>query len=236
MPLPSDIGKHPERYHCVKGDHVLPLTATLKYNMKTKGGVAVFVGRMGDTDVVVKWHRGRRSSREEEEFYLWLRGKTSCPEVYPGWTLQGDHVLVMEKLQPLNDKADPVKIGLDLLKQLKVIHKRCVHNGIKPDNITYRETTDEYLLIDHGSIADTRLEDGYLRKSWPSGWSSQPRKVPNQVTYPVNDLYELCTTLKSLSRTRKERRLFKKALKKVISGYDRHRLRKWLHRHAHQDS
>jgi hypothetical protein len=230
--LPNELGKDPGKYVCKKGNETIQLTKTIKFKKRDKKGVAVFFGKMGDREVVVKWHRGRKSSEDEENFYLWLKGRVPCAEVFPGWYLEGERVLVMEKLQPIGKDSDPIKIGLDILKQLKVIHKRCVHNGIKPDNIVYKRDIDKYLLIDYGSIADTKLDSGYERKSWPVGWSSQPRKVSSQVTYPENDLIELAITLKSLARNKLEKKLFEKMLKKTVSGYDRHRLRKWLRKRA----
>jgi hypothetical protein len=228
--LSPDIGTNPQSYYCVNGNKRIQLTNTLKFKLSTKRGVAVFEGKMDDQDVVVKWHQGRKTALDELHFYQWLQGKTTTAKVYSGWKLEGEDVLVMEKLISLNDKQhiDPKRIGVDILGQLKAIHKRCVHNGIKPDNIMYRPSDDKYLLIDFGSIADNPLGDGFERKSWCVGWSSQPRKVSNQSTYPDNDLYELCVVLRQLARDKKERELFNKMLRKVVRGYGRHRIRKWL--------
>lgn len=227
--LPLDLEDNPGKYHCKKGSISFPLTKTLKFKIGSKRGVGVFEGVMGKEPVIVKWHQGRKNATDELEFYQWLGKKVPAAQVYPGWTLEGEEVLVMEKLVPLGEiKPDPVKLGVDVLKQLKRVHQRCVHNGIKPDNIMYRSRDDTYLLIDYGSIADQKLNLGFERKSWPVGWSSQPRKISDQATYFDNDLIELSLTLKSLSRNKKEKKLFDKMLHKIVKGYNRHRIRKWL--------
>ncbi len=252
--LPSDLKENPQNYRCIhkadKSGSTLPkirLVKTIKFNMKEGRGVAVFIGMMGKEGkkVVVKWHVGRkdhdgRSSdiREEENFYFWLHS-VGCEtaEVYLGYHLvlssgKSVRVLAMEYLKPLeNGREDPFRVGLDILDQLGYIHKKCAHSGIKPDNILRIPDDDrkyKYLLIDFGSVSSTKYKDGYLRRSWPVGWSVQDRKESDQITYPYHDYVELGITLRHLSRDNEERKIFKAFTDMAAEGASRKALVKYL--------
>lgn len=222
--LDQDIGKNPTNYRCIHSVYPeIILEKVLKFKLKSKSGVAVFLGTCNGEKRIIKWHQGRkypkkrRTALEEQEFYLWLH-KQGCTtaKVYPGYKLAGENVLVMESLHPLREGSeDPVRMGLDVLHQLQYIHERCVHSGIKPDNILRVDGNPNYryLLIDFGSISSHRMKDGYLRKSYPVDWAVQDRHIPNQITYPEHDYMELARTLKALARNSKEKKIFKKFTK-----------------------
>lgn len=80
------------------------------------------------------------------------------------YSILNKNVLIMEKLFPLPKSVDWRKVGIDILRQLKVIHTVGVHCDIKPGNIMMRkeeisrfflqpeDPTYDFTLIDFGGM------------------------------------------------------------------------------------
>lgn len=170
------------------------LHSIIKLNLKK---VIVLAGSWNGKEVIVKWSR---HNKKETKIYKHLAEK-GCPtiKIYTGFKMYIEDcsdgpersVLVMDKLSLLDKgREDPFELGLDILYQLKFIHKFCVHSGIKPDNILkntngrstsfesgykffshpgYSEVSDSimskgrecrYILMDFGSVSDEKGKRG----------------------------------------------------------------------------
>lgn len=110
-------------------------------------------------------------------------------------------VLCMEYLKPLSINENKYKVGIHILKLLKVLHKFGVHNGLKIDNIM--KSDKRIYLIDYGDITATKLKHGYHRKCYVKNYASQQsRSSSHVVTTPKNDFIELGYVMNALDLRR----------------------------------
>ncbi len=154
------------------------------------------------TDVVIKLYKSsKRDTEYEIELYKKLK-KTGCdmPWFLDGYKILNVPVLVMEKLDSVSCDDDEFRLAIDILKQLRYLHKFAIHNDIKPGNIMKRG--EKFLLIDHGGDAIERLKYGYRRRVWSPKFTCQKKSEPDQVTTPVHDFIELGYTMKYLQNER----------------------------------
>jgi hypothetical protein len=160
--------------------------------------------RIGFTSssLVVKWFRNQDMDVTfEMGLYTRLR-LLGCPLPYfsCSYRFWKDKVLLMEKLESLDEEDDPYQIGICVLEQLSYLHTFAVHSDIKPNNIMRKGK--KYYLIDFGGVALKRLDYGYKRWNWSEKWTSQKMHVKNQITTAKNDLIELGYSLNYLAQRR----------------------------------
>lgn len=165
--------------------------------------VFVMLGRLDDNlPVVVKWYQSsRHDTLYEIKMYKRLRNlKCPTPWFSSTYSFWDSPVLVMEKLQPLNEDDDPGKVAAAVLRQLVYLHRFGVHNDLKPGNIMKRVTSDgvTYFIIDHGGVATQRYRHGYRRWIWSPKWTCQRPHASNQVTTGKHDFLELGFTWKTM--------------------------------------
>ena len=165
--------------------------------------VFVMQGRLDDNiPVIVKWYQsGHRDTQYEIDVYKKLRN-LRCPTPWfsSSYSFWDSPVLVMEKLEPLDEDDNPGKVAAEMLRQMKYLHKFGCHNDIKPGNIMKRVTSDgtQYFMIDHGGVALQKLRHGYRRWIWSPKWTCQRPHATNQVTTAKHDFIELGYTWKTM--------------------------------------
>lgn len=149
--------------------------------------------------VVIKCYKDKYTNTQDEiemynifddiiEDFLWYRSDFEYKET---------PILMMEKLESINLYDDECEIAIDVLELLRYMHKHCVHNGIKPDNILKRDD-GKYFLIDYGSVANIKKDYGYIRRSWSKLWACQ-YEMKGQITTPKHDFIELGFTMQFLN-------------------------------------
>lgn len=166
--------------------------------------VILFEGKrkgIGD-DLVIKWYQSdSKNTSYEIDIYEKLRNLGArVPVFFTGFYFWETPVLVMEKLESVGKNDDPWEMGIQVLNQLKIVHRICIHNDIKPGNIMKRGST--YFLIDYGGVTTERLEWGFKRKVWSPKWTCQPIHGHNQITSPIHDFIELGFTMQSIEDER----------------------------------
>jgi hypothetical protein len=168
---------------------------------------------------VCKYYKSvKRTINYEMNCYKKLRDTgADVPWMTSSYMLLGEPVLIVERLNILDETDKPEQVGIDVLKQLRYLHTFGVHSDLKPGNIMCRrrdyecyvdnpETCLKYLIIDHGGTAIDKLEHGYRRFTWNPKFTSQEKGARNQVTTPVNDFLELGYTMNFLSQINKMRK------------------------------
>lgn len=157
--------------------------------------------RVGD-DLVIKWYQSeKKDTNYEVSIYEKLQSMNAkLPFFISGYYFWETPVLVLEKLDPVDTKADEIEMGIQILDQLKTVHKLCIHNDIKPGNIMRKGNI--YYLIDYGGVTTERLGWGFRRRVWSPKWTCQKIHEPNQVTGPKHDFIELGYTMQYLSDSR----------------------------------
>lgn len=154
--------------------------------------------------VIVKYYTSeKRDTCFEIGVYEELKKSgMKLPSFDTSYHFWGYRVLSMEKLDKLNAKDDEFELALQILDQLKHLHKFGVHSDIKPLNImkkrNYKTKKTIYYLIDFGGISYERLDHGYRRWIWSPNWTSQKSHQKNQVTTMKYDFIELGYTMKHL--------------------------------------
>lgn len=150
--------------------------------------------------VIIKWKVDNIQTQIDNYKKMRHINANSIPWFSSSWKLWNEPVLVLEHLENITPEDNEFKIGIDILQQLKVIHKFGVHCDIKPVHILKRVSRDNirYFLISLQNLATVRHKHGYLRKVWTSKFTSQKSRENDQVTTPYNDLMELGFTLNSL--------------------------------------
>ena len=166
--------------------------------------------------VVLKWYKAdNRDTTYEISIYRELRKRNAViPWISSGFILHTSRVLIMEPLLPLTAEDDEFEMAIEVLGQLKVVHRIGVHNDLKPGNIMKRNPkaklpSDEitiqpvgkeakYLVIDYGGVATQRLSYGYRRWVRSPRWTSEPMGVKDQITTARADFIELGYTMKTM--------------------------------------
>ena len=150
--------------------------------------------------VIVKWKVENIQKQIDNYKRMRCINTNSIPWFSSSWKIWNEPVLVLEQLENITPEDNEFKIGIDILQQLKVIHKFGVHCDIKPVHILKRVSRDNirYFLISLQNLATVRHKHGYLRQVWTRKFTSQRPHAMDQVTTPYNDLMELGFTLNSL--------------------------------------
>nr|WIL05014.1 putative protein kinase [Cedratvirus duvanny] len=167
-----------------------------------KKGPFVRIGFIRENPIVVKWFRNQDMSVTYEMALYEKLKLLGCPLPYfsCSYRFWKDKVLLMEKLEPVDEEDDPFQTGVCVLEQLSYLHTFSVHSDIKPNNIMKKGR--KYYLIDFGGVALKKLGYGYKRWNWSEKWTSQKMHVKNQITSYKNDLVELGYTLNYLEKKR----------------------------------
>lgn len=177
----------------------------IKSIIKSGDHVRVMEGELEGYPVVVKWYNSKkRDVTYEIGIYQRLRDMR-CPLLpwfSTNYRFMEHPILVMEKLSPLDHTDNEHQLGIQVLEQLRYIHRFGVHCDIKPHNIMKRTSENLYFLIDHGGVTTERLSYGYRRWLWSPAWTSQRSHAVNQITTYKNDLIELGYTMKAIQNLR----------------------------------
>lgn len=192
------------------GDEKRPSSVQLVKTLKNGKRVRVIEGRLCfpgnnkrcNMPVVVKWYQSdKRDITHEMGMYTRLK-ELGCdiPWFSQRFCFWQEPVLVIEKLEALSLDDDENELGVDVIRQLKFIHRFGVHCDLKPGNIMKKTQAGrkKFYVIDYGGVATTPLRDGYARWLWTPRWTSQKKHEKNQVTYPKNDLIELGYTMRDM--------------------------------------
>lgn len=168
----------------------------------------VLEGKYGDMPVVIKhYSSGSRNVTFESRIYQKMKD-AGAPVIWfdTHWRLWGEPVLVLEKCYPLSTRDDPMEVGVEVIKQLQILHSlSTLHCDVKPGNILVRvgkNNTREFRLCDFGGAATERKSWGWLRSTWTSKYCSQPPHVRGQIAGPKNDLIETLFTIHALEMER----------------------------------
>jgi len=216
---------------CYSNDkQFIKLTKFIKSSDDVKLCSGVLVNVNVNANVVVKYTNNNNIDNEIE-YYVTLR-ELGCPlpwfsENFMYWR---DRVLVIEKLDKITQYDDEYAIGIDVLKQLKFIHKFGCHSDIKPSNIMKKKEGKKtrYYLIDFGGMAVKKYENGYKRWTWTKNWSIQEPHAKNQVITYKEDLLELARTLRAIQNKRKTKKCEKGIDSTYIDNNYRGRLRRFV--------
>jgi hypothetical protein len=158
---------------------------------------------------IMKWYKSNKrdtcfeigiydklSSMEESKYLPWYSSS------YFFWN---NRVLIIEKLKPLSRHDDEYLLGIQIIEQLRPLHKFGIHCDIKPQNVMKKKSKTDviYYLIDYGGVATEKLEHGYRRWLWSPHWTSQLKHEQNQVTTAKADFVELAFTMKAIQNMKK---------------------------------
>jgi hypothetical protein len=148
-----------------------------------------------------------RDTSYENDIYRRLGKPEPCFST--AYFLWGCPVLVMAPLKSLDSSDNEYEMAIQVIQQLRRLHRFGVHCDLKPGNIMKRilpDGTKKYLVIDYGGVSIERKEHGYRRWVWSPKWSSQPRRVENGgkdvIATSKNDLIELGHTMKTIQNER----------------------------------
>ena len=168
--------------------------------------------------LIIKWYQSsKRDCSYEAGVYSKLKA-LGCPLAgfdtnFKYWEKP---ILVLEKLQPLNQFDNEYRVGCDVINQLKYLNTFAVHADIKYQNLMKRVTSVpvktpertvyenkiEYLLIDFGGVAMERLGEGWRRWVWSPKYTSSKAHVKDQVCTAKNDFIELGYAMKIIQNWR----------------------------------
>ncbi len=163
----EDVLQHPKWFvaHNESFDSFIQIVRTLKIRdasnkRKKNRGLFVAEGLMfpGKVPCILKWYRGSAFTIEDE---MGIYDKLSSLNIDPPlvvkhsnqYTLWGEPILVMSKMQTIQNHDHEFQIGIDILQALKVIHQYLFHSDMKLANIAkyiYADGTSRYYLIDFG--------------------------------------------------------------------------------------
>jgi serine/threonine protein kinase len=200
-------------YHSTKKQRI-----TLKSLITNSDNVCLAKGVLRETDklnsvshsVVVKIYQGNRyDTRYEVSIYKKIREELNIPNIWfsSSFYFWNVNVLVMERLYAVNGEDDEYEVLRQTIPQLTELHRIGVHNDLKIQNIMKRGVKNgnlrkiEYLIIDFGGFTMERLKNGYRRMVWTPKVASQ-QKESGQITYPRNDLIELCHAMRQIQLDR----------------------------------
>uniref|UniRef100_A0A6C0BMX2 Protein kinase domain-containing protein n=1 Tax=viral metagenome TaxID=1070528 RepID=A0A6C0BMX2_9ZZZZ len=188
----------------------------LRKFIKNSKGVRVILGMLNGREVVVKSiNSTRHTIRDETSVYQSLK-EDGCqvPWFRGDFYFWGQPVLVLEKLEPLDEYDDEFKLGREIIRQLEYVHEFGCHSDIKPQNIMKRVTKKgqkricQYFLIDYGGVASERLDHGYKRWIWTHKWTSQKPHAQGaeRVITCTNDFVELAYVMRAIQIWRSRHR------------------------------
>lgn len=183
-------------YHRWKGGRSFSVEKILSQGKR----VRIFLCReeLQGKRVVAKWFRCQERTVEEESSNYERLKSLGCPLPFfsTRYRLWNEPLLLLEKLEPLGEKEDYLRLGREILQQLEHLHTFGVHNDIKVNNIMKRG--ENYLLIDYGGVATKPFLYGYLRWTWSEKWTCQKFHGKKQVTTAKHDFIELGYTMNAL--------------------------------------
>lgn len=189
-------------YHDNKDKSIITFNKVLKTGKHAK----VAEGLYRDRPVIIKWYQSnKRDITYELNIYKKLKDIGCDVPWFSGhYNFWGHKVMILEKLSPLCQYDDELKLGVQIIQQLHYLHKFAIHCDIKPQNIMKRQTGNKcnYLLIDFGGVAIEHLSYGYRRWLWSPKWTSQKAHQPDQVVTQKNDFIELGYTMKAIQNWR----------------------------------
>ena len=177
--------------------------------MKVGKHAVVCEGKFKETPVIIKWYQSvKRNITFETNIYQQLHDRGCItPDFSSKYQFWGTPVLILEKLLQLDSTDNEYQLGIQIIKQLRYLHKLGVHCDIKPQNIMKKVVNNKvkYLLIDFGGVATEPLSYGYRRWLWSPKWTSQPPHRKNQIVSFKHDFIELGYTLKAVQNWRKNK-------------------------------
>lgn len=159
--------------------------------------------------VVCKYYKSSKKDIEFElECYRKLRiSGLSVPWFSSSYRVLDQPILVLGKLYPIDIEMgdDPYQMGIEVIDQLRYVHKIGVHNDLKPGNIMVNRddtfplgkaggnngSAYKYVIIDYGGTATQPLEYGFKRYTRTPKFTCQQKGEPNQITTGLHDLIEL---------------------------------------------
>lgn len=213
---PSNIGK----LFCynTKDKPYIILTKIIKPKYDKKGKetkrkdkqVIVAEGKVNDRKVIVKWLPGiakhlYRTIYYEINIYRQLR-HIGCPcAMYDrSYRLWGQQVLVLEYLNPITKDDDEYEMGIQIINQLRKIHRFGCHSDIKLGNIACRRK-GEYILIDYGGMTMERHNSGtgWHRWTWTKHVTRVDPEEKNKMITEAIELMELGYTMKALQNIKR---------------------------------
>ena len=194
-----------------KGDHVCLFNATLKTTSGTN-----------DKCIIKYYKHGGRDTTYETNIYRELRQR-HCPILWfsSGFYLFKNRCLVMEPLLAVTKKDDEFAMMIEVIQQLRFLHRFGVHNDLKPGNIMKRAPDSKlpwnsdvtltpdgaeftFFVIDYGGTATKRVGSvNYGRWCWSPRYCIQPLHGRGanggmQETSFKHDFYELIVTARAL--------------------------------------
>jgi serine/threonine protein kinase len=149
--------------------------------------------------VIIKFfEHGHHNVSDEIHIYEKIRkAGGDTPWFSKNYEVWGEPVLIMQKLDKITTDDNEYKIGIDVINQLRYIHKFGVHSDIKPSNVMKCNFKNKYFLIDNGGVTTDKLAYGYRRHTWTERWTSQKmhptdenENTLNQITTSKHDLVE----------------------------------------------
>jgi len=207
--------------------------------VKDSDSVRVVEGILEGKPVVVKSILSKKHAIQDEMANYSRLKKAGCPVPWfsTKFYFWGQPVLVLEKLEPLGPYDNEYSLGIQILRQLRYVHRFGCHSDIKPQNIMKRvhdrrsNRNTEYFLIDYGGVADEPLKKGYRRWIWTRKWTCQEPHASGQVITSMHDFIELGYVMKAIQNWREQPP--KKGNKRIDgnfrTGYTG-RLRKYMNR------
>lgn len=206
----SQFGTKLECYN----EHGHPIIQLTKRIVDNGRSVALFYGKFidekicpawGDRRVVVKLYQRSKYNTAFEINNYRLLGDPS-PSLGINCYFWNIPVLIMKPMEVLSQDDDEIEMGIQLLKQLPIIHNYNVHCDIKPQNIMW-ETNSKgervYKFIDFGGFSKKPLDGGrfFRRSTWTRKWTDQRA---GDSASPKTDLLELGHTLAAQKMARAE--------------------------------
>lgn len=192
-----------------RGEPIIKLTDILYEGSHVKLFKAKYKDDEKRQDIVVKIYE-RRDSKYNTQFEIdqYKKLEFPSPSINLECYLWGIPVLVMRTMNKLSPDDDENEIGIQILKQLYLLHQFTVHSDIKPQNIMREISTSKgvpvYRLIDFGGCARERMGNGFQRRTWSAKWTTQKRRRIE--TSPKYDLLELGHTLTAIKYTRQTKK------------------------------